>query len=107
MLNRCFKLLRNVRSVRQMSYQTEEVIQLRDKYLSPVLRTFQAYNDPLVLDRGSGQYLWDSKGNKYVDLLGQNLCISVGYGHPKIIKAAVDQMNKLSHCNCLLYLSIS
>jgi len=60
-----------------MSYQTEEVIQLRDKYLSPVLRTFQAYDDPLVLDRGSGQYLWDSKGNKYVDLLGQNLCISV------------------------------
>ena len=103
MLNRCFKLLRNVRSVRQMSYQTEEVIQLRDKYLSPVLRTFQAYDDPLVLDRGSGQYLWDSKGNKYVDLLGQNLCISVGYGHPKIIKAAVDQMNKLSHCTTMYY----
>ena len=58
------------------------------KYLAPSLKTFEAYDTPVVLDRGQGQYLFDHTGKKYVDLLGQNLCMSVGYGHPKVIAAA-------------------
>ena len=41
---------------------------MRDKYLSPSLRTFQAYDTPLVLKKGEMQYVWDSEDNKYVDL---------------------------------------
>ena len=80
-----------------------EAIHFRDKYLTPSLQTFQAYAEPLVLERGEKQYVWDNQGNKYIDLLGQNLCISVGYSHPRVVKAAVDQMRKLSHCTTMYY----
>lgn len=80
-----------------------EIIALRNKYLSPSLKTFEAYDDPLILTRGDMQYVWDSEGNGYIDLLGQNLCISVGHCHPTVVKAAEQQMKKLSHCTTMYY----
>lgn len=49
------------------------------------------------------QYMWDSDGNKLIDLLGQNLCVSMGHCHPKIVKRASDQLHKLSHCTTMYY----
>lgn len=56
-----------------------------------------------MLTKGEMQYMWDSEGNKYIDLLGQNLCISVGHGHPKVTNAAIEQMKKLPHCTTMYY----
>jgi 4-aminobutyrate aminotransferase-like enzyme len=55
------------------SYDT--IVDKRQAFLSPSLRTFQAYSRPLVLQRGDAHYLWDVDGKKYVDLMAQNLCI--------------------------------
>lgn len=79
------------------------IINLRHRFQSPSLKTFEAYDEPLVLTRGSMQYIWDSDDKKYLDLLGQNLCISVGHCHPKVVKAATIQMKKLSHCTTMYY----
>lgn len=49
------------------------------------------------------QYIFDEEGNKFIDLLGQNLCVSVGHGHPKVVDAAVEQMKKLPHCTTMYY----
>ena len=38
---------------------------LRKKYLSQSFSL--SYNEPLHLVRGRGQYLYDSKGNEYLD----------------------------------------
>jgi alanine-glyoxylate transaminase / (R)-3-amino-2-methylpropionate-pyruvate transaminase len=81
----------------------KDVVNLRNKFLSPSLATFQAYDTPVVLDRGDGCNLWDIEGNKYIDLLGQNLCMSVGYGNKPIIKAAIEQMTRLPHCTTMYY----
>ena len=70
----------------------EQVVAARNKYLAPSLRTFQAFDEPLVLKDAWMQYIWDIQGRKYVDLLGQNLCISVGHRHPAVTAAAVDQV---------------
>ena len=61
------------------------------------------FDKPLVLERGEMQYLYDDKNNKYIDLLGNNLTVSVGHSHPKVVKAAEDQMKKLSHCTTMYY----
>lgn len=95
--NRSLKLFNRKLS----SYDT--IVNQRHKYLSPSLRTFEAYDTPLVLEKGRMQYMWDSEGNKYIDLLGQNLCISVGHCHPVVTKAAIDQMNRLPHCTTMYY----
>ena len=81
----------------------QEIVNLRHKYQSPSLNTFEAYDKPLVLEKGKMQYMWDSEDNKYIDLLGQNLCISVGHCHPTVINAAIKQMEKLSHCTTMYY----
>ena len=68
------------------------VSQLRSKFLAPSLKTFQAYDKPLILTKGKMQYMWDNNNKKYIDLLGQNLTISVGHCHPKVVNPAINQM---------------
>jgi len=47
--------------------------------------------------------LFDHTGKKYIDLLGQNLCMSVGYGHPTVLAAVEHQMRKLAHTTTMYY----
>jgi alanine-glyoxylate transaminase/(R)-3-amino-2-methylpropionate-pyruvate transaminase len=80
-----------------------DIIYNRKKFLSPSLATFEAYDEPMIVDRGKKQYLFDIDGNKYVDLLGQNLCISVGYNRTRINNAIFAQMEKLQHATTMYY----
>jgi len=95
--------LKRVSKLNVIKRYCSEIISNRRKYLSPSLKTFEAYQEPFILDRGHMQYVWDDKGNKYIDLLGQNLCISVGHSHPIVTKSAISQMKKLSHCTTMYY----
>ena len=50
-----------------------------------------------VFVRGKGSWLWDSQGNKYLDLLpGWGVSI-LGHCHPAIAKATAKQAKKLIH----------
>ncbi len=51
----------------------------------------------LELVKGKGSYVYDSKGNKYLDLYGGHAVISVGHNHPNYSKALKKQMKKLSY----------
>jgi ornithine--oxo-acid transaminase len=51
---------------------------------------------PVVLERGSGIYLWDTEGNKYFDFLSAYSAVNQGHCHPKIINALTDQARKLT-----------
>ena len=75
----------------------------RQRYLSPALKTFQAFDTPLMLVRGEGQYLWDESGRKYLDCLAQNLCISVGYNHPEVTEAVMRQAQTLQHATTMFF----
>ena len=86
-----------------VSPEALNVINNRRQYLSPSLQTFEAFEEPFVIDKGEMQYVWDIDGNKYIDLLGQNLCVSVGHCNPKVVNRAVEQMKKLSHCTTMYY----
>ena len=58
---------------------------------------------PMVFRKGHMQYLWDAEGRKYTDLLGMNVCISVGHSHPKVVAAAMEQAQELTHCTTMFY----
>ena len=49
----------------------------------------------LALDRGEGAILWDRDGNRYIDLMAGICVASLGYGHPKYVKALQDQVARL------------
>ncbi len=87
----------------ETTWSSETIVNKRQIFMSPSLRTFTAYENPIVLQRGQGQYLWDEQGKKYLDCVAQNLCISVGYNHPKVTAAARDQMETLAHCTTMYY----
>jgi alanine-glyoxylate transaminase/(R)-3-amino-2-methylpropionate-pyruvate transaminase len=81
----------------------DEIVDLRYTFMSPSLKTFQAYAKPVVLKKGNGQYLWDVDDKKYVDLMAQNLCISVGYNHPLVTREAIKQIEQLGHCTTMYF----
>ena len=78
--------------------QSETIADHR-KYLFPAVAMY--YQDPIALDHGEGMYVWDERGNKYLDCFGGVLTTSVGHVHPHITEAIVDQVKKLNHTSTL------
>ena len=87
----------------ETDWSTDAIVARRDRFYSASQRKFVPYETPLILKRGRGQYLWDETGKKYIDLLGMNLCISVGHAHPEVVKAASEQAAELTHCTTMFY----
>lgn len=75
----------------------------RDRYFAASLTRFTPFREPIVFRKGQGQYLWDTDGRRYTDLLGMNVCISVGHSHPRVVAAAVAQAQELTHCTTMFY----
>ncbi|MBN2638862.1 MAG: glutamate-1-semialdehyde 2,1-aminomutase [Bacteroidales bacterium] len=51
-------------------------------------------NAPQILDKGAGAYIWDEKGNKYLDYGMALRAVTVGYAYNPIAQAAVEQIKK-------------
>ena len=75
----------------------------RNTFYAASQKKFVPFKEPMVFRKGSMQYLWDVEGKKYIDLLAMNVCISVGHSHPKVVKAAMDQAQDLTHCTTMFY----
>ncbi|XP_006652818.1 probable gamma-aminobutyrate transaminase 2, mitochondrial [Oryza brachyantha] len=63
--------------------------------LSPFTAGWQAKDHPFIIERSEGSYVYDSKGNKYLDALAGLWCTALGGSEPRLVKAATDQLNKL------------
>lgn len=51
----------------------------------------------LIITGGKGARIWDHQGKEYIDCTSQAYCLNVGAQHPKIVEAAKNQVEKLSH----------
>jgi ornithine--oxo-acid transaminase len=51
---------------------------------------------PVVLVRGSGPFVWDIEDKRYFDYLSAYSAVNQGHCHPRIIKALIDQAQKLT-----------
>lgn len=84
-----------------LEWDYETAIHDREKYLSPVLKTFQATTKPILLRSGIGQYLFDSDGNRYIDTVAMNQAISAGYRSPYVMTAVQEQLESMQHCSTM------
>ena len=50
----------------------------------------------VVLTRGEGVWVWDIEGNKYIDMLSSYSALNQGHRHPKIIKAVIEQLERIT-----------
>ncbi len=85
------------------TWSLEDTAQRRDNFYAASQRKFIPFKEPMVFKKGSMQYLWDVEGRKYTDLLGMNVCISVGHSHPRVVAAAMEQAQELTHCTTMFY----
>lgn len=72
---------------------------LLDRYQASVLGVFG--RPPLVLSHGSGCYVWDVEGNKYLDLVGGIAVSALGHGHPALVSAISKQAGEALHVSNL------
>lgn len=84
----------------------EDTVALRRKYIAPCVELFFK-DDPLKIVKGSGQYMYDERGNKYLDCI--NNVAHVGHCHPHVVKKVSEQMGHLEtnsrflHDNLVIY----
>ena len=76
-----------------------EFYEKHKKYLVPCVATY--YKDPLILDRGKGNYVFDTEGKQYLDFFGGIVTISVGHCDDEITSKTCEQMKKLQHTSTL------
>jgi acetylornithine/succinyldiaminopimelate/putrescine aminotransferase len=73
--------------------------------VAAVQKLFQQYVVPsygrfeIVLSHGTGSYLYDVTGKRYLDLGGGIAVSSLGHAHPAITETLVDQSRKLIHAS--------
>ena len=52
---------------------------------------------PVTFTKGAGVWLWDDKGEKYLDALAGVAVNGLGHAHPKLVKAISEQAGRLIH----------
>ncbi|XP_047241210.1 ethanolamine-phosphate phospho-lyase [Girardinichthys multiradiatus] len=102
---RAFSLLHEITmSVEEL--EKKKTIDLRKKYIGPSCKIFFSH-DPIKIVQAKGQYMYDEKGQRYLDCV--NNVAHVGHCHPEVVKAGAEQMGFLNtntrflHDNLVLY----
>ena len=75
-----------------------EVRALFDRYVVPTYGRFE-----LALSHGTGSYVWDVSGKRYLDLGSGIAVCSLGHAHPEITTALVEQSRRLVHVSNLYF----
>jgi len=68
----------------------DDLKQDEDRYQ---LQTYGKF--PFSIDKGAGCYVYDEKGNKYLDFYGAHAVASTGHCHPQVVKAIQKQAAEL------------
>ena len=71
----------------------------RDRWDAVMMRNYGT--PPLALSRGSGSYVWDVEGRRYLDLLAGIAVSSLGHAHPAVVEAVSRQVATLAHTSNL------
>jgi len=86
------KLKRDHKRSRELFARAEKV--LVGGVNSPVRAFRSVAAEPLVIDRGEGQYLIDVDGNKYLDYVGSWGAMLLGHANPEVTRAIADQAQR-------------
>lgn len=81
-----------------MKTHTTEVI---DQAKHVLLQNYK--QQPIVLARGEGSYLWDTDGRRYLDLIAGIATCALGHCHPGVIEAVKKQLDTLWHVSNVFY----
>ncbi|MGX9419120.1 aminotransferase family protein [Vibrio sp. WJH972] len=78
---------------------TEQILEMNKTTVWHHLTQHASYDDqtPMMMEHGSGLYVWDIKGNRYLDASSGGVwSVNVGYGRTSIADAVRAQLVKLN-----------
>jgi ornithine--oxo-acid transaminase len=58
---------------------------------------------PVVIESGSGAWLTDVDGNRYLDFLSAYSAVNFGHSNPELVKVAIEQLGKVSITSRAVY----
>ena len=61
--------------------------------------TAQAKVDPIPVAGAEGCWFWTPEGKRYLDFNSQLMCVNIGHGDPRVIKAIQEQAATLAYAN--------
>ena len=70
----------------------EELKSIVNKYM---VETYERYD--FIAERAEGMYLYDEKGNAYLDFYGGVAVNSPGNRNPRVVQAVTEQMEDIMH----------
>lgn len=73
----------------------------QDTFNTYVMNTYGRF--PLTIERGAGCKLWDIEGKEYLDFVAGIATCTLGHGHPALVEAVTQQIQKLHHISNLYY----
>lgn len=75
------------------------MLTLKEQTLLDLEEKYSAHNYhplPVILEKGSGVFLYDVEGNRYFDFLSGYSAVNQGHCHPKIVETLVHQATTLT-----------
>ncbi len=78
--------------------KTQDIIKLEDRFQ---LATYAKL--PIAVERGSGCYLWDADGRKYLDFYGGHCVTPLGHSPPAVVEAVREQAGNLLFYSNVVY----
>ena len=67
--------------------------------MSHVMNTYKRL--PVAFERGTGIWVWDKQGKRYLDALAGIAVCGLGHSHPRLVEAITAQAGRLIHCSNL------
>ncbi|MBI2361655.1 MAG: aspartate aminotransferase family protein [Deltaproteobacteria bacterium] len=77
----------------------KEIIEKHRRYLFSCVANY--YEEPLVVERAKGSYVYDAEGKQYLDFFGGIVTISVGHCNDTVTRAIQEQTEYLQHLSTL------
>jgi 4-aminobutyrate aminotransferase-like enzyme len=77
----------------------DNIMAKRKEYFFPATACF--YKNPPQIVSGAMQYLFDHEDKKYVDFFAGVSVLNCGHSNPEILKATIEQLNKIQHTTTL------
>ena len=81
-----------------MTMSGDEIVALSKKHS---IFEWSAQNaiDPIPVARAKGVYFWTPEGKRFIDFNSQLMCVNIGHGDPRVVKAIADQAAVLPYAN--------
>jgi taurine---2-oxoglutarate transaminase len=74
----------------------EEILSLSQEHIFYTWSA-QAKVNPIAVKRAKGVYFWDLDDKRYLDFNSMTMCVNIGHGDERVIKAMQDQVAELPY----------